>query len=264
MNVLEYLEAIKKAMDLAQKAPDKFLPDVIKMLNHLGNLYLSEGRHVDAEGSYLTALKSYQMLCETTPMDGAIRAAMIQRELPDLALILNNLATVYMSTSRPDEAEATYDQSLSLRRTLAEAAPDQFLPDVAMTLHNLAILYSSTGRPERAETSYDEALKINRELARNTPKQFLPLVATTLYSIGHLYSKTGRPERAGTAFEEATEILWCLARRINPAFLQMLKEVVENLQELYVKERRLSVTESKTKVKAVLKKAESTCKELRL
>ena len=57
---------------------------------------------------------------------------------PDVATSLNNLAALYRSQGRYEEAEPFYQQALEMRR---ELLGDRH-PSVASSLNNLALLYS--------------------------------------------------------------------------------------------------------------------------
>ena len=81
---------------------------------------------------------------------------MLGEEHPDVATSLNNLALLYASQERYEEAEPLYLQALSLRKKLL----GEEHPSVAISLNNLAGLYQSQGRYEEAEPLYLQALSI--------------------------------------------------------------------------------------------------------
>ncbi|MBW2368638.1 MAG: tetratricopeptide repeat protein, partial [Deltaproteobacteria bacterium] len=67
---------------------------------------------------------------------------------PDVAMILNNLASLYVNQGRYTQAELLYKRALSIyEKTLG---PDH--PDVATSLENLAVLYRAINRDEKVET----------------------------------------------------------------------------------------------------------------
>ena len=97
------------------------------------------------------------------------KAIELQKEFgldEDLASSLNNLAGLYSSQGRYEEAEPLYEQALELsQRNLGENHPD-----VATSLNNLAGLYRSQGRYEEAEPLYEQALELcERVLGVNHP-----------------------------------------------------------------------------------------------
>jgi len=87
------------------------------------------------------------------------KAADLQKELgleEDFASTLNNLALLYKSQGRYDQAEPLYLQALELRKRLL----GEDHPSVATSLNNLALLYYSQGRYDQAEPLFLQALEI--------------------------------------------------------------------------------------------------------
>jgi len=130
------------------------------------------------------------------------KAIELQKEFgldEDLASSLNNLAGLYSSQGRYEEAEPLYEQALELsQRLLGENHPD-----VATSLNNLAYLYSSQGRYEEAEPLYEQALELRqRNLGENHPD-----VARSLNNLAGLYSSQGRYEEAEPLYEQALELM---------------------------------------------------------
>ena len=85
---------------------------------------------------------------------------LLGEEHPSIATTLNNLAGLYQSQGRYEEAEPLYLQALKIRRKLL----GEEHPSIATTLNNLAGLYQSQGRYEEAEPLYLQALEISRKL----------------------------------------------------------------------------------------------------
>ena len=99
------------------------------------------------------------------------KALKLQKELGleedfDFATNLNNLAELYRSQGRYEEAEPLLQKSLELsQRLLGEDHPN-----VALSYNNLAELYRSQGRYEEAELLYQKALEIaSKSLGVNHP-----------------------------------------------------------------------------------------------
>ncbi|PPJ61468.1 tetratricopeptide repeat protein, partial [Cuspidothrix issatschenkoi] len=98
---------------------------------------------------------------------------------PDVATSLNNLAGLYDSQGRYNDAEPLYLQSLDIRKR--QVGNDH--PDVATSLNNLALLYKSQGRFNDAELLYLQSLDIRkRQLGNDHPD-----VATSLDNLALLY-----------------------------------------------------------------------------
>jgi len=95
-----------------------------------------------------------------------VRKQLASQEHPLVALSLNNLAALYSSQRRYNEAELLYLQALELHKQLL----GQEHPDVARCLNNLALLYYSQGRYDEAEPLYIQALEIaEQRLGANHP-----------------------------------------------------------------------------------------------
>jgi len=75
---------------------------------------------------------------------------------PDVAQSLNNLAVLYESQGRYNDAEPLFLQSLEIRKR--QLGTDH--PDVAQSLNNLAVLYESQGKYLEAEDLAKQALII--------------------------------------------------------------------------------------------------------
>ncbi|AKE64763.1 hypothetical protein MYAER_2419 [Microcystis aeruginosa NIES-2549] len=85
---------------------------------------------------------------------------------PNITENLNNLAKLYQSQGRYEEAETLFLQALELRKQLLG---DKH-PDVSSSLNGLAKLYDSQGKYEEAEPLYLQALAIAEQaLGENHP-----------------------------------------------------------------------------------------------
>jgi tetratricopeptide (TPR) repeat protein len=74
----------------------------------------------------------------------------------EIALILNNLAAIYLATGRPTLAEAHCKAALAMKqRELGETHPD-----LAITMNNLAMLYATLGRRKDAQVCFKKAIKL--------------------------------------------------------------------------------------------------------
>jgi tetratricopeptide (TPR) repeat protein len=116
----------------------------------------------------------------------------------DLAQILNNLASLYDSLGRYEEAEPLYVRALGIN----EQQLGRDHPVVAINSHNLASLYNSLRRYKEAEPLHVRALAINeQQLGRDHP-----VVAINLHNLASLYNSLGRYEEAEHFYLRSLEI----------------------------------------------------------
>jgi tetratricopeptide (TPR) repeat protein len=97
------------------------------------------------------------------------KAIDLQKELNqelELADSLNNLASLYYSQGRYEDAEPLYLQALEI----IKAQLGENHPDLVSSLNNMAYLYYYQGRYEEAEPLYLQALEIRKaQLGENHP-----------------------------------------------------------------------------------------------
>jgi tetratricopeptide (TPR) repeat protein len=105
-----------------------------------------------------------------------------------VAVSLNNIATLYISQKRFDEAEPLYKQSIKVQ----ERALGKNHPNIAMSHANLAKLYSYQGKYAKAEFHYIQALTIYEESIG--PDH--PDTANILKEMATLYMEIGNKEKA--------------------------------------------------------------------
>ncbi|MEO1415204.1 MAG: tetratricopeptide repeat protein [Bacteroidota bacterium] len=149
------------------------------------------------------------------------------------ANLLNNLGLVYDDLNRYEEAIATYQEALKIRRPLAKQNPQRFQPDLAQTLNNLGVVYDDLTRYEEAIATYQEALKIRRPLAKQNPQRFQPDLAHTLNNLGLVYDDLTRYEKAIATYQEALKIYRPLAKQNPQRFQPDLAQTLNNLGNIY-------------------------------
>ncbi|WP_445253324.1 tetratricopeptide repeat protein [Nodularia sp. LEGE 04288] len=165
---------------------------LISLYSQLGSIYqrrLEKGEAPDYQQEENLAIKYYS------------QAINLQTELgleTDLATSLNNLALLYESQGRYDQAEPLYLQALELRKRLL----GDNHPLVASSLNNLALLYNSQGRYDQAEPLYLQALELRKRLLGDNH----PDVATSLNNLASLYKSQGRYDQAEPLFLQALEL----------------------------------------------------------
>jgi tetratricopeptide (TPR) repeat protein len=165
---------------------------LISLYSQLGKIYrrrVEKGEAQDYQQEENLAIKYY------------VQAINLQTEFgleTDLATSLNNLAGLYNSQGRYDQAEPLYLQALELyKRLLGDNHPD-----VAMSLNNLALLYNSQGRYDQAEPLYLQALELYKRLLGDNH----PDVAMSLNNLALLYYSQGRYDQAEPLYLQAFKI----------------------------------------------------------
>jgi len=104
------------------------------------------------------------------------------------------------------EAEAVYEEALSLRRALAGRELETYAPDVAATLYNLGIVRSDLRKLNEAEAAYEEALSNYQSLA-GPAGAYRSNVALALDGLGVVRRELGKLTEAEEAHEAALAII---------------------------------------------------------
>jgi len=107
---------------------------------------------------------------------------------------MNDLALLYSSAGRHDEALKLNEEVLALRRKVL----GQEDRDTLGSMTNLALAYAKTGRLNEAIKLQEQALAIKRRVL--PPHD--PFLQTALGLLAHLYDKTGRTEEAAALRKE--------------------------------------------------------------
>jgi tetratricopeptide (TPR) repeat protein len=142
-------------------------------------------------GNFLQAEKAHQRAV-------AVSAKVWGAESTAHATNLNELAIIYRSQGRYDEAIVKYEESLRI----AEKTIGREHPAYAARLSNLGLVYELQGRSEEAIAMYEAAQRIDEK----TIGKEHPDYATRLGNLGLIYTSLGRYEEAVAKYEEALRI----------------------------------------------------------
>lgn len=241
-------EAVGIYRQLAQTAPDTFLPYLAHFLNNLGVRFQALGRPKESLQPTSEAIEIYRKLAAAKAesftsnlatclsslslafsdlgrlreaLQAAEEAVMSYREippnrfnefLPGFALSLSNLGKVLLDLRNPGEALQVSAEATEIYKQLAQSRPDAFLPDLARTLNNMSSALSELGRPEDALQVNSEAVKINRQITRNGVGFLRPELVRSLNNQCKLLSELGRKKEALQACEEVVRISRQLAQ----------------------------------------------------
>ena len=158
------------------------------------------------------------------------------QDLNHLAMLgaaLNNLSNRFSDLGRREDALATIEEAVAIRRDLAAARPDAFRPDLAMSLDNLSNHFSGLGRWEEALAASEKAVALCRDLAAARPDAFRPDLATALNNLSNHFSGLGRREEALAASEKAVALCRDLVATRPDAFRPDLATALNNLSNRF-------------------------------
>jgi serine/threonine-protein kinase len=156
----------------------------------------------------------------------------------DLAMVYNNLGNIQVELGRFDEAGATHDKALALRKALAEEEPDvqSALSDLSYSEHNLGWLDSKVGRIDSALAHYHRAAELREKALDLAPTRihYRAELASTLKNLGWLTGSTGRKGEAREILRRAIDLLQqCVADQPNVvAYRSDLAQALVSLGEL--------------------------------
>ncbi|MEV0332395.1 tetratricopeptide repeat-containing protein [Nocardia sp. NPDC050717] len=148
---------------------------------------------------------------------------------PLLAASLNNVAIRLGELGRREEGLAAAEESVKIRRRLAEHHPDTYLPDLAKSLNNISVWLGELGRHEEGLAAAEEAMEIHRGLAEHHPDTYLPELAMILNNVTNRLRELGRRQESLAVAEEAMEIHRGLAEHHPDTYLPNLAKCLNNI-----------------------------------
>ena len=166
-------------------------------------------------------------------------------EHPDIATILNSVASLYRRMGKYKDSLPLYQRSLEIREKVL--GPEH--PEVATTLDNMAVLHRNMGEYENALPLYQRALEIREKMLG--PKHLD--VAKTLNNMAVLYRNMGKYEKSLLLYQQSLEIREKVLGQEHPAIATTLanmavlyksmgeydKALLLYLQSLGIKEKML-------------------------
>jgi tetratricopeptide (TPR) repeat protein len=149
-------------------------PEARRLFYRLGYYLYDRAQYNEAEPLFKRAIA----LVEKT----------LGKEHPELAVNLNDLASLYQTQGKYQEAEPLYQRAI----TIGEKTLGPEHPNLAIRLNNLALLYQTQGKYEEAEPLFKRAISIDEK--RLGPEH--PGLATELNNLALLYQTQGKYEEA--------------------------------------------------------------------
>jgi tetratricopeptide (TPR) repeat protein len=161
-------------------------PDIsADLLDKIGVYLQGCGRLSEAEPYFHRAIKKFESHLGTSH--------------PDVAAVVNNLATLYRDQNRYSDAEPLLRRTLAL--TEKQLISDH--PDVAASLNNLAVLLHDQGKNAEAEPLLQRALEISASQFGNDHLS----VASNAGNLGLLLHDQGRYAKAESSMRHALRII---------------------------------------------------------
>ncbi len=218
------IEDLKKFIQDAEQQSKKDT-SLATLYFSLGNIYIKRLQRGECQ--------DYQKEQELA-IEYLSKAVELQKQLgleKDLPSSLNNLALLYDSQGRYDQAEPLFLQALELRKRLL----GEDHPHVAQSLNNLAFLYYSQGLYDQAEPLFLQALELRKRLLGDNH----PDVASSLHNLASLYDSQGLYDQAEPLYLQALELCQRLLGDNHPDVAQSLN----NLASLYESQGRYDQAE---------------------
>jgi tetratricopeptide (TPR) repeat protein len=192
--------------------------EATRLLNQAGYYCNERAQYAEAE----------QLLGQTL----SIREKTLGSDDPDVALSLNNLASLYVDQGKYAEAEPLFEQALSIyEKTLGSDNTN-----VARSLSNLAIVYDNQGRYTEAEPLLERALNIYEKMLGRDHTD----VARCLNNLASIYWSQGKYAEAEPLFERSLSIREKAFEPDHPDIAMSLN----NLASLYGQRGRYEEAES--------------------
>jgi CHAT domain-containing protein/tetratricopeptide (TPR) repeat protein len=148
----------------------------------------------------------------------------------DLATNINNLASLYHSQRKLDEAKPLYKEAIAMRRRLFGNHDHN---DLATSLNNLAEVYKVEKNLLEAEKLYTESLEICRRLFSNRDSNDL---AISIANLAGLHLSQGKVDLAQDLYNEALAIC---RRLFGNKDHDSLANVINNLAAVCIQKKQL-------------------------
>ncbi|MER2512401.1 MAG: tetratricopeptide repeat protein [Nitrosomonas ureae] len=163
----------------------------------------------------------------------ALLSQSVPEDLPEQALIFNNLGSLYGELGRHEEALEAVQRAVEIRECLNEKNPGVIELDLGGSLNNLGIRYDKLGFLEKALEATQRSVEIYERLSEKKPDVFEAYLAIILSSLGIRYGKLGYHKKALQAGQRSLEILENLSTKNPDAFESDLAKSLNSLGGFY-------------------------------
>lgn len=204
----EACDHLERALEIQRKLKGDFDQGTVTKMANLSSALKDNGQAAEAE----------HLL---------VRALMIQRQIGagdlEIAVTLNNLASLYSTRKEYAIALHLYRESLAIKR---RHFPDASA-EVARSMNNLAATLARLGDHAEAVSNYERVLEIRRQLYGRPHSE----IATTANNLAASLKALGRLEEAESFFREALEMRQALFGPEHPKVATSLLNLAATLQD---------------------------------
>ena len=170
---------------------------------YMAEIYLVRGNLSFDLRKYETAKENYEKAIEVWT-----KLAHKDEELiTNIIMIQNNLALVYETLGKLNEAKTKYKEILNLRISYSTIRPNAYLQDIATVLFNLGRLYHDLNKLSKSELYYMNAMRIFETLTEENPEEFLSSFSKCFHNIGMLYRTQRKFDDSEEFYFKAIEII---------------------------------------------------------
>jgi len=216
-------ERCERALDLSRRLFSDSSHMVVGTMQNLAVIYKNQGKYRQAENILVQALKSAREQQGFERPDGV--------GFDGVAIILNNLASLYWECGLFSEAETCFQEALELSQKFSRS---QYI-HMAASLNGLANVYQDRGQYSKAEPLYNQAL----ELMQKNQKKMHPQIMQIIDNMAEMYAEQGRYNEAELLFHKVLNLRKSKLKNEHPAIALNLN----NIAMLYNKQKRYSEAE---------------------
>jgi len=167
-------------------------------LNNIAGIYREVGTSFSRKQEHDNAQLYYEQAEKGYEDARAILEAALDKDHPDVATSLHDLAYVKFLMGKYADAEPLFDRALRILKG-ALGSDSTYVADAEVSLANC---YNVQGKYSEAQEKYQDVLRIRqKELRSDHPK-----LASSLYDLGSLYFAQGNYAKAEPLFNDALKI----------------------------------------------------------
>jgi serine/threonine protein kinase/uncharacterized protein (DUF2267 family) len=192
----------REGLEMERKLVGDTSPELFNPLNTLGVVLQREGKLDEAEATFREAFK--------------IKG--LERDSPERAALLENIAHVKRDNRQLDEAQKLFEEVLAMRRKVLGEENQ----DVATSLHNLARVLYDKRDYANAKIMFGEAVARRRQLFGDQH----PSVATSVHGLGLVLQAEESWPQAEQQFREALVIRLKHYEKAHPAVNESLTNLL--------------------------------------